>query len=111
MDAYWQYIRRTRPALIRGYASSLYVFARFLEQRGHDASDLGAKVVISTSEQLYEWQREQIARVFGCQVANEYGTVETGIIGHECSAGRIHLMDESVYVEILPLPGGQQNMF
>jgi phenylacetate-CoA ligase len=111
MDVYWQTIRRVRPSLIRGHTSALYAFARFLEQRGYDASDLGAKVIVPTSEQLYDWQREQMERVFGYKIANEYGATEVGIIGHECPSGQLHLMDESVYVEILPLSDEGQEGF
>jgi phenylacetate-CoA ligase len=103
MGAYWQHIKRIQPHLLLGYASSLYTFARFLEEQDYDAHLANLKVVISTAEQLHGWQREQIERVFGRPVANEYGATEIGLIGYECPAGRLHLMDESVYVEVVPL--------
>jgi phenylacetate-CoA ligase len=109
MKGYWDIVERMEPRLLLGYASTLFVFARFLEENNYDAHSPSLKVVISTSEQLYDWQREQIERVFGCRVANEYGATETGLIGYECPAGQIHLMDESMYVEILHLSDGTES--
>jgi phenylacetate-CoA ligase len=111
MGAYWRYIKQVRPRLLLGYASTLYVFARFLKERNYDAHLPGLKVVVSTSEQLYDWQREQITRVFGCPVANEYGATEVGIIAYECPAGRLHLSDEAIHAEMLPLSqSGETNL-
>jgi phenylacetate-CoA ligase len=108
MEAYWNFIKRVEPHMLLGYASTLYVFARFLEEQSYDARLPSLKVVVSTSEQLYDWQRKQIERIFGCPVANEYGASEIGIIGYECPEGRIHLTDESIYVEVLPLSGEKE---
>jgi phenylacetate-CoA ligase len=111
MEQYWNYIRKVKPHFLLGYASSLYIFARFLEEKFSSIHLPSLKVVISTSEQLYDWQREAIETVFGCKVANEYGTSEIGIIGYECSEGRLHLMDENIYVEVLPLSENEGNDF
>ena len=40
--------------------------------------DLGIEVAFCTSERLYDHQREAIERVFGCPVANGYGSRDAG---------------------------------
>jgi phenylacetate-CoA ligase len=105
MERYQRRLADFRPAFIIGYATSLYVFADFLRQSGRDGATPGLKVVISTAEVLYDWQREVIEETFGCKVANEYGMCEAGIVAYECPQGSMHVMDESVIVETLPVEG------
>ncbi len=105
MEEYWKRIERFRPAFLIGYATSLYVFADFVARRGLPGGDLGLKAVISTAEVLYDWQRDAVNAAFGAPVVNEYGMCEAGIIAYECPQGSMHVMDESVIVEILPVEG------
>jgi len=75
-------------------------------------NDLGIRVAFVTSETLYGDQRLDIERVFGCPVANGYGSREAGFIAHQCPAGGMHITAEDVIVEIVdergrPLPVGR----
>ena len=97
--------RAIRPKYLYGYASALYRFAIFLREERIDALSLGLKAVISTSEVLYEFEREVIESVFGCRVVNEYGTCEVGLIAFECPEGKMHITVENVYLEILKEDG------
>jgi phenylacetate-CoA ligase len=54
---------------------------------------------------LYPEQRDQIARVFGCRVANGYGGRDAGFIAHECPAGGMHITAEDIIVEIVDAEG------
>ena len=67
-----------------------------------------ACVAFVTGEQLYDEQRETISRVFGCSVANGYGSREAGFIAHECPDGGLHIMAEDVLVEIVDDGGTPQ---
>jgi phenylacetate-CoA ligase len=107
LDSSLRTIVDTRPASIFGYPYSLAYLARHAEKRGVRLDNLGIKVVFVTSEQLYEEQRGQIARVFGCPVANEYGGRDAGFIAHECPSGGMHLSAEDIVVEILDAQGRQ----
>lgn len=93
--------QRIRPKYLYGYASALYRFARFLKEEAIDAATLNLKAVISTSELLYDFERELIGSVFGCRVVSEYGACESGIIAFECPEGKMHITVENVYLEIL----------
>ncbi|MBK7674451.1 MAG: phenylacetate--CoA ligase family protein [Candidatus Accumulibacter sp.] len=105
-------IRHFRPAMLFGYPSSLSLIARHAEERGQVMSDLGIKVAFVTSERLYDHQRGDIARVFGCAVANGYGGRDAGFIAHQCPEGGMHLTAEDLIVEIVDpegnvLPAGE----
>jgi phenylacetate-CoA ligase len=74
--------------------------------------DLGIAVAFVTAERLYDDQRADIGRVFGCRVANGYGGRDAGFIAHECPAGGMHITAEDIIVAILgadgrPVPRGQ----
>src|SRR6185436_18576450 len=112
LDRFVDRIRRRRPKMLFGYPSALARVARHAQARGIALDDLGVRVAFVTAEKLYDEQREVIARVFGCRVANGYGSREGGFIAHECPAGGMHLTAEDVIVEIVdpsgrPLGAGQ----
>jgi phenylacetate-CoA ligase len=98
--------------MLFGYPSALAHIARHAEERGVPLSRLGIQVAFVTSEKLYDEQRRDIERIFGCRVANGYGSREAGFIAHECPAGGMHVTAEDIIVEIIdesgrPLGTGQ----
>lgn len=105
LDDFLSEIRRVRPRMLFGYPSALSWIAQHAEKRGVAMSDLGIRVAFVTSERLYDDQRERIARVFGCPVANGYGGRDAGFIAHECPQGSLHLTAEDVIVELLDEQG------
>ncbi|MBL8342368.1 MAG: phenylacetate--CoA ligase family protein [Rubrivivax sp.] len=112
LDEFVAWLRRVRPTMLFGYPSALSYIARHAEKRGVRLDTLGVKVAFVTSERLYDEQRELIARVFGCRVANGYGGRDAGFIAHECPAGGMHLSAEDIVVEAVdpegqPVPPGQ----
>ncbi len=112
LDRYVERIRQLRPAMLFGYPSSLSLIAGHARARGIDLAGLGIRVAFVTSERLYEHQREAIAHVFGCPVANGYGARDAGFIAHACPEGRLHVSAEDIVVEIVgpdgrALPAGQ----
>jgi phenylacetate-CoA ligase len=94
-----------KPKYVYGYASALYRFARLLKEEKIDGSTLNLKSVISTSEVLYDFERELIESVFGCRAINEYGACEGGVMAYECPKGNIHTTVENVYLEIVKEDG------
>ena len=111
LDAFVARIRARRPRMLFGYPSALAHIARHAESRGQRMDDLGIRVAFVTSERLYDEQRAQIARTFGCAVANGYGGRDAGFIAHQCPHGGMHITAEDIIVEIVdaegrPLPPG-----
>ena len=101
LDEFVRRIEEARPRMLFGYPSAIAHIARHAEARGRRLDDLGIVVAFVTSERLYEDQRADIARVFGCRVANGYGGRDAGFIAHECPEGGMHVTAEDVVVEIV----------
>lgn len=111
LDEFVATIRSFRPTMLFGYPSSISLIARHAEKRGQIMNDLGIKVAFVTSERLYDHQRDDISRVFGCPVANGYGGRDAGFIAHQCPHGGMHITAEDIIVEIVdpdgnPVPHG-----
>jgi len=106
LDGFIARIRARRPRMLFGYPSALSHIARHAERRGQRMDDLGIRVAFVTSERLYDEQREQIARIFGCAVANGYGGRDAGFIAHQCPHGGMHITAEDIIVEIVDAEGG-----
>lgn len=98
-------IRRIRPKMLFGYPSAIAHIAAHADSEGIALNDLGIRVVFVTSERLYDEQRQQINRTFGCPVANGYGGRDAGFIAHECPEGGMHITAEDIIVEIVDKDG------
>ncbi|MDQ3185267.1 MAG: AMP-binding protein [Pseudomonadota bacterium] len=105
LDLFLDEIRITRPKMLFGYPSALSHIARHAEARNLHMDDLGVRVAFVTSERLYDEQRQQISKVFGCPVANGYGGRDAGFIAHECPHGGMHITAEDIIVEIVDTQG------
>jgi len=105
MDDYIAAIQRYRPKCIYGYASSIVLLAAHARDRGHDLKLPSLKVVCTTGEALYPYQRELIEAVFGVPAANEFGSRDIGFTAHETPHGQMLLMSESIILEILGQDG------
>jgi phenylacetate-CoA ligase len=112
LKMYYEAISTFRPAYFYGYTSMLYEFALYVKKNNLDGKNLGISTIISTSEVLYETQRELMKDVFGCKVYNEYGCGEFGPVAFECEKGQMHINAENILVEILkngkPAEPGEQ---
>jgi phenylacetate-CoA ligase len=106
-EAYIQY----KPKAMRGYASSMVIFARYIEKNHLPVAPL--KVILTTGEILMPEYRRTLERVFQCKVYDEYGAGDGGVDAHECLLQHgLHLSEERCVVEITDkegnvLPDGQ----
>ena len=112
LDGFIADIRTRRPKMLFGYPSALSHIARHADAKGVRMNDLGIRVAFVTSERLYDEQRKQISKTFGCPVANGYGGRDAGFIAHECPKGGMHITAEDIVVEIVnsdgaPVPAGE----
>lgn len=105
LDLFLDEIRATRPRMLFGYPSALSHIARHAEASKLRLDDLGIQIAFVTSERLYDEQRQQISKVFGCPVANGYGGRDAGFIAHECPHGGMHITAEDIIVEIVDTQG------
>ena len=100
--AYYQRLKRFRPHYLYGYASMTYEFAAFIRRHSLEFS---VPLAVTTAEILYPHQRDLIQEVLHCQTVNEYGCGEVGPLACECPEGRMHLMADYLYIEILKEDG------
>ena len=105
LDSFVGQIRAMRPKMLFGYPSALSHIATHAEARGQRMDDLNIQVAFVTSERLYDNQRSQISRTFGCPVANGYSSRDAGFIAHECPQGGMHITAEDIIVEIVSPSG------
>jgi phenylacetate-CoA ligase len=101
MDDYWDFIQKFSPKYFFGYPSSFHLFAQYLKKQGYDGKSLGLRCVVVTGEILFDWQVQEIEDVFNCPVANEYGSVEVGVMAYGYPCGTLHTMDDFVLFEIV----------
>jgi phenylacetate-CoA ligase len=96
--------RKYKPPIIFGHSHSIYIFTRFLEEKG--IRDLKPKGIISTSMMLMPHERELIERVFQCKVTDRYGCEEVGLIASECDKHEgMHLNIDHLYIEFIKEDG------
>jgi len=92
-------IRRYAPKILDGYPSTLYVLAKYLQNMGQK---LPLHAVISSSETLYDFQREVIEASFDCKVFDYFAAAERVAFSSECDRHEgHHLADEYGITEIL----------
>ena len=97
---------------IRGYPTAIYLLARFIEREGK--SKIRPKAIITSGEQLYDFQRELYFKVFKCEAYSHYGSNEAHAIASECSEhSGYHISAENVIIEIVndegrPVPVGEE---
>jgi phenylacetate-CoA ligase len=101
---YADILARERPRKLFGYASALYLLARYLERHDRAPGPDSLRVAFTTAEPLYDFQRAAIKAGFGCPAAVEYGSRDAGLVANECPAGGLHVAAEGITVEILPGP-------
>lgn len=98
LEKYLKYYNLFKPPIVRGYASSLYYVARYLE--GNKLKIHRPRAMVSSTEVLHPRMRETIERVFGCKVFDSYGCREISQIATECEAHNgLHIVFENQYVE------------
>ena len=95
------YLLRTfNPEIIKGYATSVYMVAKYLHEQGIDY--VRPKAVITSAEALLDVRRKIIEETFGCPVFDHYGSREVGAIAAECEEhSGYHISAENVVLEFV----------
>jgi phenylacetate-CoA ligase len=101
LERNWWIMQSYQPKYLFGFASAMYVIAQFISERGYDGRSLGLKLLVTFGEILYDWQRDEFAKVFGCPTADEYCAIEVGVIAYEHPCDDMHIMDDYMIAEII----------
>ncbi|HQO10480.1 MAG TPA: hypothetical protein PLK90_06055 [Clostridiales bacterium] len=87
-------IRKYKLKMIYGYASSVYLLAKYVLD---NSIDIKLKICMTTSEKLTEHYESTIKKAFGCTVIDEYGDREAGIYSYKCPEGLFHMIETCVF--------------
>jgi len=91
-------LEKFNPEVIRGYATPVYMMAKYLLKAGIDI--VRPKSVITSAEVLFDPMRKTIEEALGCPVFDFYGCREIGAIASECQEhSGYHIAAENVVVE------------
>ena len=86
--------------MILCYPSPMFEFASYCKKNNVKFPFL--RSIISSAEQLFDFQKELIERTFNVPVFNRYGNREFGLVAQECDKhSGFHVLTDRVYVEIL----------
>jgi phenylacetate-CoA ligase len=93
-----RWLRKLDPLFLYAYPVNLEGLARIFEADGTRLPSL--RKIFSGSEVLDDALRARLQRVFGVEVADNYGSTEA-FLAWECPAGSYHINAEHVIVEIV----------
>jgi phenylacetate-CoA ligase len=92
-------LNRLRPQHIYSYPSYLSLLAKFILE--NDAELLfRPRSILTNGEVLTDNVRGSISGVFRCPVKDTYGSAEIFRTAFECKSGNLHIIPDSVIVEI-----------
>lgn len=104
-------LRRLRPQFLACYPSHLRALATELGPEG--CRELRLRAISVSSELSTQEERDDLGRLFGCGVYDEYSTEELTHVAVQCRNRTYHVFEDLVYLEILspdsdqPVPAGE----
>lgn len=106
MKQYNDVLNSFQPKSIRGYASSIYFYAKWLQE--NDIKVHNPDYVFTTAEKLLPYMRETIGNAFDCDVFDAYGLNDGGLSAYECMEHNgLHIDTERSIMEIVDDNGSQ----
>lgn len=91
---------RFRPDYLMGYSVALDLLARACEELKLDLRRLELKMVLGAAECFPTSDSPQrLSNLFGCPVAMEYGSVETGLMAHTWPEGGYRVFWKTYFLE------------
>lgn len=89
-----------KPDFIRGYSSSINIFAAFMLQNHH--FKIQPRAIFTTSQTLFPNYRKAIEEAFNCKVYDYYASNEVSHIAAQCGQHKgLHISEENIIVEIV----------
>lgn len=104
VGSYLEAIKRNNIHWLHAYPSVLNNLANLIKENDliSEVEDLGLKIITTSSEKLFDYQKENIKNVFGCEIRELYGLVEGVVNIFECEKGSLHIDEDYSYVELIP---------
>ena len=99
MIEYSKKMKNFKPLFLRGYPSSITVFAKYILENN---IDIRIKSVFTTAEVLFSNQREIIQKAFDCEVFDTYGCGDGEGNANECEVHNgLHISIENSIMEFI----------
>lgn len=108
MPEFVKALERYKPRFVTGYPSAVHILAQGCRLLG---SSYRPTAVLTDSETVLDYQREEVRRAWDCEIHDYYG-MEVGWVAGQCSLGKYHLSPLTSVVELLdeqgdPVPPGK----
>ncbi|UFK97102.1 phenylacetate--CoA ligase family protein [Kaistella faecalis] len=97
---YVEKLNKFKPKLLDGYPSALYILARYINKNAVKLNFVPTAIA-GTAETLYDYQRIEIEKAFGCRIYNQYASSEGSPFITECHNGKLHINEDSGIFEFL----------
>ncbi|MBN1294579.1 MAG: phenylacetate--CoA ligase family protein [Candidatus Latescibacteria bacterium] len=105
LDVYINKIREYHPQLYWVLSSSALILADYMKRTNEKAFE-GIKVVLCTSETLYDFQKKRMEEAFGAKIASHYGHSEHAVIALCCKHSNLfHVIPQYGYTELIDQNG------
>ncbi|PKP62050.1 capsular biosynthesis protein [Candidatus Atribacteria bacterium HGW-Atribacteria-1] len=102
---YFYDVNKWKPDFLRGYPSSIYFFAKFIQDNNLKLN-FQPKAIFTTAEKLFDKQRVLIEGIFKAKVFDNYGLNDGGISAFECNKHcGFHVSTERAILEIVDNKG------
>jgi len=94
-----------KPEFLKGYPSSLYIFARYLKETNKPFPVV--KGLLCASENLYEYQKNLFKEVFkGAKIFSHYGHYELAVLAGYCEyEDTYHVLPQYGFAELIDKNG------
>ena len=101
MEIYYRHMLTEEINYLRGYPSSIKIFAIFCSKRNYSLPSL--KFILTASEVLSLEDRDFIEKTFSVKIGNHYGLAEQIVMFGNCSMSRnLHNYNEYGFCELIP---------
>ena len=100
IPAYVDELKKIQPIFIDSYPSAIFSIGKFFLDRSIDVG-IAPKAIITSSETLFDNQREVIEKAFHSRVFDQYGSAEMVGFINQCEKGSYHVNPEYGIVEII----------
>jgi phenylacetate-CoA ligase len=98
-----EWLERRAPTYLATYPSTAAALACHLEER---ARSLPLRAVVTSGETVDPSARDDVRRVFGCEIIDRYATNEIGHVASQCPVGGgYHVCLEAILLELVDRDG------
>ena len=104
LGRYYQALCAYQASWFFSVPSALSVLADYMLDHGLSGQATGIRYIETTGEVLFGHQKQRIEAAFGCRVFNHYGCREFWLLAMSCPKGNLHLEQDHIHAEVLPVP-------